>query len=126
MTPFEVTVECARKLDEKPRTNVFDTKNISAFSRMAESGLPDGIFSNQKSQFGYILECLAMKDVGKFVAISYILGHLVYFVVILVQFSRFGMLYKETPGNPGQNLFAVLESRYVANLQECRHRSYLC
>jgi hypothetical protein len=29
-------------------------------------GLPDGIFWNQKSQFGYILECLTMKDVAKF------------------------------------------------------------
>jgi hypothetical protein len=26
--------------------------------------LPDGIFSNQKSQFGKILEVLAMEDVG--------------------------------------------------------------
>jgi hypothetical protein len=55
--------------------------------------LPDGIFSNQKSQFGYILEVLAMEDVGIFYehlayfnAIWYILrsfslfrGYLVYF-----------------------------------------------
>jgi hypothetical protein len=38
--------------------------------------LPDGIFSNQKSQFGQSLECLAMKDVGNFMAI------LVYFTAI--------------------------------------------
>jgi hypothetical protein len=38
-----------------------------------DPGLPDGIFSNQKSQFGWILECLAMKYVGKFH------DHLVYF-----------------------------------------------
>jgi hypothetical protein len=57
---------------------------------------PDGIFSNQKSQFGVILEGVAMKDVGIFMAILSILwpncnswsfgafcGHLVYF-------SRFG------------------------------------
>jgi hypothetical protein len=43
---------------------------------MIPTGLPDGIFSNQKSQFGYILEGLAMEDVG----ILY--GHLVFFVVI--------------------------------------------
>jgi hypothetical protein len=30
------------------------------------SGLPDGIFSNQISQFGKILEGLAMEDVGTF------------------------------------------------------------
>jgi hypothetical protein len=35
-------------------------------------GLPDGIFSNQKSQFGWILECQSMNDVGK------LYGHLVY------------------------------------------------
>jgi hypothetical protein len=34
--------------------------------------LPDGIFSNHKSQFGQILEFLAMEDVGIFY------GHLVY------------------------------------------------
>jgi hypothetical protein len=32
----------------------------------AQAGLPDGLFSNQKSKFGYILECLAIKDVGVF------------------------------------------------------------
>jgi hypothetical protein len=30
------------------------------------AGLPDSIFSNQKYQFGKILECLAMKEAGKF------------------------------------------------------------
>jgi hypothetical protein len=28
------------------------------------TGLPDGIFSNQKSKFGSFLEGLAMEDVG--------------------------------------------------------------
>jgi hypothetical protein len=52
------------------------------------SVLPDGIFSNQKCQFGQIFECLAMKDVGEFyghfvyfTAMWYFYGHLVYFVV---------------------------------------------
>jgi hypothetical protein len=36
-----------------------------------------------------------MKDVGKFC------GHLVYFVGILVYFSRLGILYQEKSGNPG-------------------------
>jgi hypothetical protein len=39
-------------------------------------GLPDGIFSNQKSRFGKILEVLAIEDVG----ILYV--HLVYFKAI--------------------------------------------
>jgi hypothetical protein len=48
-------------------------------------------FQTQNPNLG---KCLAMKDVGKFY------GHLVYFVVTLVYFPRFGMLYKETSGNP--------------------------
>jgi hypothetical protein len=46
-------------------------------------GLPDGIFSNQNSLLGYILEGLAMEDVG----ILY--SQLVYFTVIW----PFGIFY---------------------------------
>jgi hypothetical protein len=35
-------------------------------------GLPDSIFSNKKSQFGKILEGVAVEDVGIFFAIRYI------------------------------------------------------
>jgi hypothetical protein len=35
--------------------------------------LPDGLFSNPKSQFGLILECLKLDNVNKFY------GHLDYF-----------------------------------------------
>jgi hypothetical protein len=47
-------------------------------------GLPDGIFSNQKSQFGKILKGLAMEDVGIFYGqlVYLFYGHFVYFVVI--------------------------------------------
>jgi hypothetical protein len=38
--------------------------------------LPDGIFSNPKSQFGKILEALGMKNVGIFI------GNLKYFTAI--------------------------------------------
>jgi hypothetical protein len=38
--------------------------------------LPDGLFSNQKCQFWYILEFLAKKQVGKFY------GHFVYFTAL--------------------------------------------
>jgi hypothetical protein len=34
--------------------------------RAADSVLPDGFFSNQKSQYVYTLEGLAMEDVGIF------------------------------------------------------------
>jgi hypothetical protein len=62
------------------------------------SGLPDGLFSNQKSHFGLILEGLRMENVVIFY------DHLEYFTAIwynvwpfgivcgnLVYFSRFGM-----------------------------------
>jgi hypothetical protein len=42
----------------------------------ARPGLPDGLFSDQKSKFGYISEGLAMEDDGKFH------GHLVYSTAI--------------------------------------------
>jgi hypothetical protein len=69
--------------------------------------LPDGLFSNQKNQFGKILEGLAMENVGifyvhlvHFTAIWYILWPFGIFKVILVYFSRFGMLHQEKSGNP--------------------------
>jgi hypothetical protein len=40
-----------------------------------KAGLPDGIFSNQKSHFGYILEGLVMDVFGIFY------GHLAYFTI---------------------------------------------
>jgi hypothetical protein len=51
------------------------------------SGLPDGIFSNQKSRFGYILEGLAMEDVGT------LYGYLVYFTAIWYSLWLFGIIY---------------------------------
>jgi hypothetical protein len=68
------------------------------FGRGFRTGLPDGLFSYQKTQFGYILEGLGMETVGIFYE------HLEYFSAIwyiflqfgiacgrLVYFSRFGM-----------------------------------
>jgi hypothetical protein len=58
-----------------------------------KSGLPDGFFSNQKSQFVLILEGLAMEDVGifyvhsvNFPAIWHILWPLGIFYPVLVHF----------------------------------------
>jgi hypothetical protein len=47
--------------------------------------LPDGLFSNQKSQFGYILEDLAKENVGIFY------DHLVYFTAIVNNLWPFGI-----------------------------------
>jgi hypothetical protein len=63
--------------------------------------VPDGLFSYQKSQFGYILEGLGMENVGIFY------GPLVHFTAIWYVFviwyisSCFGMLCQEKSGNPG-------------------------
>jgi hypothetical protein len=47
--------------------------------------LPDGLFSNQKSKFGQILEGLAMEDVGIFY------GRLVHFTVFCYILWTFGI-----------------------------------
>jgi hypothetical protein len=70
----------------------------------SSSGLPDGIFSNQKSQFWYIWEGLGMENCGIF-HVQYCFG-----IPMLWQFSifcdrlvtlyRFGILYKRKSGNP--------------------------
>jgi hypothetical protein len=76
-------------------------------STMELAGLPDGLFSNQKSQNRCIWEGLGMETRGIFRL------HSVYFIVILcmlwslgifcnrlVYFLRFGTLYKGISGNP--------------------------
>jgi hypothetical protein len=49
--------------------------------------LPDDVFSNQKYQFGKILEGLAMEDVGIFY------GHLIYFTAIWYFLLPSGIFY---------------------------------
>jgi hypothetical protein len=79
------------------------------------SGLPDGLFSNQKSHLGSILEGLAIENLGTFYA------HLVYFSAIenisrpigifcghLVHFSPFWNIVPEKSGNPGVAVVAHL------------------
>jgi hypothetical protein len=62
------------------------TASVTRRQEGLTSGLPDGIFSNQKSKFGYFLEILQLKAVVNFFDIWSILqlfgilyGHLVYF-----------------------------------------------
>jgi hypothetical protein len=58
-----------------------DEKLSPLFSK---AGLPDGLFSNQKSQFGYILEGLAMENLGIFYEhlVYLFYGHWKYFMAI--------------------------------------------
>jgi hypothetical protein len=51
-----------------------------------EAGLPDGLFSNQKSKFGLILEGLVMEEVAMFY------GHLVHFTVFCYILWTFGVV----------------------------------
>jgi hypothetical protein len=102
-------------------------------------------FQTKNPNLGKFLECVAMKNVGKFngrlvyftaisnilrpfvifcghllyfVAICYIIcGHLLYFVVILVYFSHFGMLYQEKSGNPGN--MVALGGKFKIIVQIC-------
>jgi hypothetical protein len=69
--------------------------------------LTDVFFSDQKYQFGYILEGLEMENVvifsdhlEYFTTTGYILWAFSNFVVIWYTFRRFGILYPEKSGNP--------------------------
>jgi hypothetical protein len=66
------------------------------------------VFSNQKSEFGYILEGLGMEKVSIFfgyfefiTAVWYIFWPLGNLVAIWYLFLRFGILCQEKSGNPG-------------------------
>jgi hypothetical protein len=69
--------------------------------------LPDDLFSNQKSQFEYMLEGLEMENVGIFyghleysIAIWYILRPFGHLVALWYIFPLFGILCQEKSGNP--------------------------
>jgi hypothetical protein len=65
------------------------------------SGLPDAIFSCQKSHFRNILDGLGMEVLVYFIVICNTLWQWYnYSLVIWYTFSRFGMFYQEKSGNP--------------------------
>jgi hypothetical protein len=79
-----------------------DILQVTVSWNWSRAGLPDGFFSDQKSQFGYILEGLRKDNV---VIYS---GHLEYFTTIGyilwsfdIFFPSFGTLYQEKSGHPG-------------------------
>jgi hypothetical protein len=66
-------------------------------------------FQTKNPNLGEFRRIYQFEDVGiffwrlvYFTAISYIFGHLLYYMVIWYIFPRFGMLYQEKSGNPGQ------------------------
>jgi hypothetical protein len=83
-------------------------KNLPSVVRQG-SGVPDGIFSNQKSQLGKILEGYGMAKVGIFYGhleyikvIWYILWPFGNLVAIWYILPRFGTLCQEKSGNPAR------------------------
>jgi hypothetical protein len=70
----------------------------------SSSGLQDGLFSYQKSQFWRVLlwkisvYFMTIRSILRPLEILY--GHLLYFVVIWYIFPRFGILDQEKSGNP--------------------------
>jgi hypothetical protein len=70
-------------------------------------GLPDAIFSYQKSQFGNILEGFGFKNVVIFysrwvflLSFGILNGQYIYFVVSWYTFERFGLLHQEKIWQP--------------------------
>jgi hypothetical protein len=87
-------------------------KFLPAESSQEISGFPDGIFSNQKSQCGWILEGLEVENVRicyslleYITAIWYTLWPFGTLLVIWFIFPRFGILYQEKSGNPARTCF---------------------
>jgi hypothetical protein len=79
------------------------------FTWRQKPGLPDGIYSYKKSQFGYNLEGLGIENLGIFYGtweyLRHFVGILRPFGILcghLVIFYRFGMLYREKSGNPAK------------------------
>jgi hypothetical protein len=97
--------------------------------------LPDGLFSNQKSPFGYILENLGKEDVVIFydhleclLPFGIIYCRLVQFVVIWYIFSVLVSLDQEKSGNPGvgRQIFlkcVVTASGDAARMSQCLEKA---
>jgi hypothetical protein len=74
---------------------------------LPQAGLPDGLFSNQKSKFWIVLKGIRQENVEIFFAIWNILQTFGYFMTIWYSycsffgaFFRFGIMYQDKSGNP--------------------------
>jgi hypothetical protein len=85
--------------------------------------LPDGFFSNQKSQFGKFWSALDWKMLIYFMAIWNILQTfgifydlLVHFVFIWYILSCFGIMHQEKSGNPDPTLRSQLQKCHAGRI----------
>jgi hypothetical protein len=72
------------------------------------------IFSNQKSQFGYILEGIAMENVGIFNGpfVHFTYGQKVYFMAILYILCSFGIFFPVLVCCAEENLATLLKGHF--------------
>jgi hypothetical protein len=95
-------------------------RRLQRLARNGEgAGLPDGSFSNQKSQFGQILEGLGMEKAGIFFgyfeyikAIWHMVGPFGNLMAIWYLFPRFGILCQDKSGNPEKGGGGVASALY--------------
>jgi hypothetical protein len=93
-------------------------------------GLPDGLFSNQRSQFGKNFQGLGLENfdifyghLEYFMDIWDILWPFVTFCVHLVHFSSFGIMHQEKSGNPvdGANISPICE---LESFDGCNEKTF--
>jgi hypothetical protein len=84
-------------------------------------GLPDGLFSYQNSQFGYILKALGWKTLVNSTAIwnlhchfAIFLGHVWHFYCQFGIFFSFGLLYQKQSGNPALRLSTTMKVGWLS------------
>jgi hypothetical protein len=74
--------------------------------------LPDGLFSNQKSQFGKILECLRWENIDSFYGHLEYLQTLGYLMTIWYIMCSFGTFSKKNPATLiGSRWFSTVECK---------------
>jgi hypothetical protein len=87
--------ECTKNVfEERRQTDIYVGSSFTITIRLRqtgpyvsyEAGLPDGLFLNQKSKFGYILEGLGMENVSIFY------DQLEYFMAIWHNLCQFGIV----------------------------------
>jgi hypothetical protein len=80
----------------------FQTKNwnLGTFWRVLQCKICIGVF------YGHLVYFTAIWSILRPFSLFY--GHLFYFVVILYIFPRFGILYLQKAGNPGEGLHVKL------------------